>query len=65
MEINCEAPKEIAYDIVNRLHQIMKDAGAFFVHRCTLDSDISWNKYKDESGKTVEEVGVLPDHWIH
>ena len=64
-EINCEAPKEIAYDIVNKLHQIMKDAGAFFVHRCTLDSDISWNKYKDENGKTVEETGVLPDHWIH
>lgn len=53
-EINCEAPKEIAYDIMNKLHQIMKDAGAFFVHKCTLDADIS--RLDD---------GSLPTYWIH
>lgn len=53
-EINCEAPKEIAPAIAEKLHEIMKKAGAFFVKRCTLDADISYN-----------EDGSLPDHWVH
>lgn len=64
-EINCEAPENIALDVVNKLHEIMKKAGAFFVKKCVLDADISWNKYKDENGKEIEEVGVLPTYWIH
>lgn len=53
-EINCEAPKDIAPEIAEKLHEIMKKAGAFFVKRCTLDADISYNK-----------DGSLPDHWVH
>lgn len=64
-EINCEAPEDIALDIANKLHEIMKKAGAFFVKKCILDADISWNKHKDENGKEVEEIGVLPTYWIH
>lgn len=54
-EINCEAPEEIAEEIADALHSIMVKAGAFFVHKCKLDAEISRNK----------EDGSLPDCWVH
>ncbi len=54
LEINCEAPEEIAEEVASKLHSIMKDAGAFFVKKVTLDAEISRN-----------EDGSLPDHWVH
>ena len=54
-EINCEAPKDIAPKVADKLHEFMKKAGAYFCTRCVLDADISWDG----------EKGKLPDHWIH
>lgn len=54
MEINCEAPIEIAEKVAIRLHAIMVKAGEIFCTRCKLDADIS--RCKD---------GTLPNYWIH
>lgn len=53
-EINCEAPEEIAEEIATKLHEIMVNAGAYFVKRCKLDAEIS-----------RLPNGDLPDYWIH
>lgn len=53
-EINCEAPEEIAEEIAKVLHEIMVNAGAFFVKRVKLDADIS-----------RLEDGSLPTYWVH
>lgn len=55
MEINCEAPTEIAEEVATRLHAIMVKAGKIFCTRCPLDADISRNK----------EDNSLPTHWVH
>jgi hypothetical protein len=44
VEINCEAPEEIAEDIAKVLYDIMVKAGAYFVHRVKLDVDVSRHK---------------------
>lgn len=54
MEINLEAPDEIADNIANVMYNCMIDAGAYICTRCKLDADISY----DENGK-------LPNYWIH
>ena len=53
-EINCEAPEEIAEEIATKLHEIMVNAGAYFVKRCKLDAEIS-----------RLPNGELPTHWVH
>ena len=53
-EINCEAPKEIAEEIAQKLYNFMVKAGSYFCTRCKLDADIS--RLKD---------GSLPIHWVH
>ena len=53
-EINCEAPKEIAEEIAQKLYDFMVKAGSYFCTRCKLDADIS--RLKD---------GSLPNHWVH
>ena len=53
-EINCEAPKEIAEEIAQKLYDFMVKAGSYFCTRCKLDADIS--RLKD---------GSLPIHWVH
>lgn len=54
LEINCEAPEEIAEDIANKLYTCMIKAGEFFCTKCKLDAEIS--RLKD---------GSLPTFWIH
>jgi hypothetical protein len=54
VEINCEAPEEIAEKVADNLHKCMVKAGAFFCTRCKLDADISRN-----------EDNSLPDCWVH
>lgn len=44
MEINCEAPEEIAEDVAKALYDIMVSAGAYFVKRVKLDATISRHK---------------------
>ena len=53
-EINCEAPSEIANDVVKALYNCMVKAGSYFCTRCKLDADISYDK-----------DGNLPTYWIH
>ena len=53
-EINCEAPEEIAEEIATKLHEIMVNAGAYFVKRCKLDAEIS-----------RLPNGELPTYWVH
>lgn len=53
-EINCEAPKEIAEEIAQKLYDFMVKAGSYFCTRCKLDADIS--RLPD---------GTLPTYWIH
>lgn len=53
-EINCEAPEEIAEEIAKILHEIMVNAGAYFVHRVKLEADVS-----------RLEDGSLPTYWVH
>ena len=53
-EINCEAPAEIANDVVKALYNCMIKAGSYFCTRCKLDADISYDK-----------DGNLPTYWIH
>ena len=54
LEINLEAPEEIAEDIAKVVYDCMVKAGSIFCTRCKLDADISRNK-----------DGSLPDHWVH
>lgn len=54
LEINCEAPEEIAEEIASKLHEIMVKAGKFFVKKCNLEATVS-----------RLEDGSLPDHWVH
>lgn len=54
MEINIEAPEDIAYEMANVLYQCMVDAGAYICTRCKLDADISYL-----------EDGTLPNYWLH
>ena len=54
MEINCEAPIEMAEKVAARLDAIMVKAGEIFCTRCKLDADIS----RDSNGE-------LPTYWIH
>lgn len=54
MEINCEAPIEIAEKVATRLHAIMVRAGEIFCTRCKLGAVTS--RCKD---------GTLPNYWIH
>lgn len=54
LEINCEAPEEIAEEIATDLYNIMVKAGAYFCTKCKLDADIS--RLDD---------GSLPNYWIH
>ena len=53
-EINCEAPEEMAEEIAKILHEIMINAGAYFVHRVKLEADVS-----------RLEDGSLPTYWVH
>ena len=53
-EINCEAPEEMAEEIAKILHEIMVNAGAYFVHRVKLEADVS-----------RLEDGSLPTYWVH
>lgn len=53
-EINCEAPEEIAEEMAKILHEIMVNAGAYFVHRVKLEADVS-----------RLEDGSLPTYWVH
>lgn len=53
-EINCEAPKNIAEKVAQKLYDCMIEAGAYFCTRCKLDADIS--RLPD---------GTLPTYWIH
>lgn len=53
-EINCEAPKEVAEKVAQKLYEIMVKAGRFFCKKCKLDAEIS--RLKD---------GTLPTYWIH
>ena len=53
-EINCEAPKEIAEEIAQKIYDCMIKAGEIFCTRCKLDADISRDK-----------EGNLPNYWIH
>lgn len=54
LEINCEAPKEIAEEITTVLYNCMVKAGAYFCTRCKLDAEVS--RLKD---------GTLPTYWVH
>lgn len=54
MEINLEAPDEIANEIAQVMYNCMVEAGAYFCTRCKLDADISY-----------DENGELPNYWIH
>jgi hypothetical protein len=54
VEINCEAPEEIAEDIAKVIYNCMVKAGSIFCTKCKLDADISRNS-----------DGTLPNHWIH
>lgn len=54
LEINCEAPEDIAEEVADALYNIMVGAGAFFVKRCKLDAEVSRDK-----------DGNLPTYWIH
>lgn len=54
MEVNCEAPAEIAETIADVLYKIMVKSGELFVKRVKLDADIS-----------RLEDGTLPTYWIH
>lgn len=54
MEVNCEAPNEIAEEVAQKLYDCMIESGKIFCTRCFLDADISRNK-----------DGSLPNHWIH
>lgn len=54
LEINCEAPEEIAEDVAQALYNIMVKSGAYFVNRVKLDADIS--RLDD---------GSLPTYWVH
>ena len=54
LEINCEAPEEIAEDVAQALYDIMVKSGAYFVNRVKLDADIS--RLDD---------GSLPTYWVH
>lgn len=54
LEINCEAPEEIAENITKILYECMVNAGAYFCTRCKLDADVS-----------RLEDGTLPTYWIH
>ena len=54
MEINCEAPTEIAETIADVLYKIMVKSGELFVKRVKLDADVS-----------RLEDGTLPTYWIH
>lgn len=53
-EINCEAPKDIAENVVSNLYRLMINAGAYFCTKCKLDADVSYS-----------EDGSLPSYWIH
>lgn len=49
-----EAPDEVADECALKMKECMVKAGAYFVTKCKLDADISY----DKSGK-------LPNYWIH
>lgn len=53
-EVNCEAPKEIAEKVAQKLYECMIKAGEYFCTRCKLDAEISRDK-----------EGNLPTYWIH
>ena len=54
MEINCEAPEDIANNVAKVLYDCMVKAGSYFCTKCKLDADISY-----------DENGNLPTYWIH
>ena len=54
LEINLEAPADIAEEIAKVVYDCMVNAGKIFCTRCKLDADISRNK-----------DGSLPTHWVH
>ena len=53
-EINCEAPEDIAEEVVKVLHGCMVRAGKIFCTRCYLDAEES----RDSNNN-------LPNYWIH
>ena len=53
-EICFEAPDDVADECANKMRDCMIKAGAYFVTKCKLDADISYDK-----------DGKLPNYWIH
>lgn len=53
-EVCFEAPNEVAEECAKKMRQCMVRSGAFFVTKCKLDAEISY-----------EKDGTLPDYWIH
>lgn len=49
-----EAPNDVAQEAADKMHDCMVKSGAYFVTKCHLDAEISY----DENGK-------LPNYWIH
>ena len=53
-EVCFEAPDEVADECANKMRQCMVKSGEYFVTRCHLDAEISYDK-----------DGKLPSYWIH
>jgi DNA polymerase-1 len=53
-EVCFEAPDEVADECALKMKECMVKSGAYFVTKCKLDADISYDK-----------DGKLPNYWIH
>lgn len=53
-EVCFEAPDDVADECANKMRDCMVKAGAYFVTKCRLDAEISYDKN-----------GKLPNYWIH
>lgn len=53
-EVCFEAPDAVADECANKMRECMVKSGAYFVTRCRLDAEISYDK-----------DGKLPNYWIH
>lgn len=53
-EVCFEAPEEVADECANKMRECMVKSGEFFVTKCHLDAEISYDK-----------DGKLPSYWIH
>lgn len=53
-EVCFEAPDAVADKCANKMRECMVKSGAYFVTKCSLDAEISY-----------DEAGKLPNYWIH